>query len=223
MNMARESYQEQLEALLSDTIEMSEVVIERYETALRALENKNESLARTVIDGDDEINELYIGLEGDCIDLFALQQPVASDLRFVASSFKILTDLERIGDLATNLAGYALEAERERYPEVDVIYIGTEAGAMVSEAMDAYNRADPDAAREVAARDDEIDRLCGAASDAVIEDLLRTEYGDEGMETMDDVSRLLLTIRDLERVADHAVNICARTVYMTDHGPELIY
>ena len=223
MNMARESYQEQLEALLSDTTEMSEVVIERYETALRALENKNESLARTVIDGDDEINELYLGLEGDCIDLFALQQPVASDLRFVASSFKILTDLERIGDLATNLAGYALEAERERYPEVDVIYIGTEAGAMVSEAMDAYNRADPDAAREVAARDDEIDRLCGAASDAVIEDLLRTEYGDEGMETMDDVSRLLLTIRDLERVADHAVNICARTVYMTDHDPELIY
>lgn len=223
MNMARSSYQEQLDALRSDTIEMGEVVVERYDTALKALENKNESLSRDVINGDDEINELYLDLEGDCIDLFALQQPVASDLRFVASTFKILTDLERIGDLAANLAGYALEAERERYPEVDLIYIGTEAGAMVSEAMDVYDRAAAEAAREVAARDDEIDRLCESASDAVLEDLLRTEYGDEETEMMDDVSRLLLTIRDFERVADHAVNICARTVYMADHDPELIY
>jgi phosphate transport system protein len=223
MNMARIDYQEQLEALHSDVLEMSELVIERYEMAIEALETKDESLARDVIDGDDEINELYLDLEGDCIDLFALQQPVASDLRFVASSFKLLTDLERIGDLAGNLAGYALAAERERYPEVDVMYIGSEAGRMVTEAMDAYGDCDPDIARTIAAHDEEINRLCGAASDAVLEDLLRTEYGDKGTEMMDDVSRLLLTIRDFERVADHAVNICARTVYVTDHDTELIY
>jgi phosphate transport system protein len=223
MNMARIDYQEQLDALRSDVLEMSELVIERYETAMEALETKDESLARDVIDGDDEINELYLDLEGDCIDLFALQQPVAGDLRFVASSFKILTDLERIGDLAGNLAGYALAAERERYPEVDVMYIGSEAGRMVTGAMDAYRDDDPETARAIAARDDEINRLCGAASDAVLEDLLRTAYGDEGTEMMEDVSRLLLTIRDFERVADHAVNICARTVYVIDHDRELIY
>ena len=223
MNMARIDYQEQLEALHSDVLEMSELVIERYEMAIEALETKDESLARDVIDGDDEINELYLDLEGDCIDLFALQQPVASDLRFVASSFKLLTDLERIGDLAGNLAGYALAAERERYPEVDVMYIGSEAGRMVTEAMDAYGDSDPDIARTIAAHDEEINRLCGAASDVVLEDLLRTEYGDKGTEMMDDVSRLLLTIRDFERVADHAVNICARTIYVTDHDTELIY
>jgi phosphate transport system protein len=221
--MARIDYQEQLDALQSDVLEMSELVIERYETAMEALETKDESLARDVIDGDDEINELYLDLEGDCIDLFALQQPVAGDLRFVASSFKILTDLERIGDLAGNLAGYALAAERERYPEVDVMYIGSEAGRMVTGAMDAYRDDDPETARAIAARDDEINRLCGAASDAVLEDLLRTAYGDEGTEMMEDVSRLLLTIRDFERVADHAVNICARTVYVIDHDRELIY
>jgi len=223
MNMARIDYQEQLDALQSNVLEMSELVIERYETAMEALETKDESLARDVIDGDDEINELYLDLEGDCIDLFALQQPVAGDLRFVASSFKILTDLERIGDLAGNLAGYALAAERERYPEVDVMYIGSEAGRMVTGAMDAYRDDDPETARAIAARDDEINRLCGAASDAVLEDLLRTAYGDEETEMMDDVSRLLLTIRDFERVADHAVNICARTVYVIDHDRELIY
>jgi phosphate transport system protein len=221
--MTRTAYQEQLDALRSDVIAMSEFVLERYDTALEALETKDESLARKVIDGDDEINELYLELEGECIDLFALQQPVASDLRFVASSFKIITDLERIGDLATNLSQYAIDAERERYTEIDVVYIGQEASAMVADAIAAYANHDGAKAREVAERDDTIDRLCADASEVVIADLLRTDYGDELPDTLDDISRLLLTIRDIERVADHAVNISARTVYMTDHDTELIY
>jgi phosphate transport system protein len=223
MTMARKEYQAQLVNLRDDVFEMSELVVERYDLALKALEAKDESLAKTVITGDQDINERYLDIESDCIDLFALQQPVASDLRFVASSFKILTDLERVGDLATNLAGYAIAAKRDRYPEIDVMYIGTEAGAMLAEAMDAYRDETPEIAREIADRDDNVDQLCADASEVVIEDLLRTEYGDEGTEMLDDVSRLLLTIRDLERVADHAVNICARTVYMIDHDMELIY
>ncbi len=221
--MARVEYQQQLDALRENVVSMSDLVLERYQMALRALETKDESLAREVIEGDDEINELYLDLEGDCIELFALQQPVAGDLRFIASSFKIVTDLERIADLAVNLAQYAIAAERERFPEIDVIHIGTETGAMVTDAVDAYAVDDSDVARDVAARDDRIDRLCEDASNAVVEDLIRTEYGDEADEVMDDVSRLLLTIRDLERVGDHAVNICARTVYMADHDTELIY
>jgi len=221
--MARVQYQKQLDDLRENVVAMSDLVLERYDSALTALETKDEALAEEVIEGDDKINELYLDLEGDCIELFALQQPVATDLRFIASSFKIVTDLERIGDLATNLAEYAIAAEQERYPEVDVIYIGTEAGSMVAEAIEAYGGDDPELAREVAARDDRIDELCSDAGDAVVEDLLRTEYGDEGEAVIDDVSRLLLTIRDLERVGDHAVNICARTVYMTDHDTELIY
>ncbi len=221
--MARVDYQKQLETLRSDVVAMSDLVLERYDDALSALEDKDEELAREIIEGDEDINELYLALEGDCIELFALQQPVAGDLRFIASSFKIITDLERIGDLATNLAEYAIAAEQDRYPEVDVIYIGTEAGLMVAEAIEAYRDDDADSSREIAGRDDRIDRLCMESSDVVVEDLLRTEYGDEATDVMDDVSRLLLTIRDLERVGDHAVNICARTVYMTDNDTELIY
>jgi phosphate transport system protein len=220
--MARTEYQAQLRDLRANVLEMGDLVVERYELALKALETKDEPLAREVIEGDHEINDQYLGIESDCIELFALQQPVAGDLRFVAASFKVITDLERVADLATNLAGYTIDAERERYPEVDVLYIGAEAGRMVADALDAYRHDDAESAREIAARDDKIDRLCGDASEVVIEDLLRTEYGGTDTEMMDDVSRLLLTIRDLERVADHAVNVCARTVYMTDHDTELI-
>ena len=221
--MPRNEYQKQLETLRSEVVAMGELVIDRYNDALNALERKDESLAESVIEGDAEINELYLDLESDCIDVVALQQPVAGDLRFLASTFKIITDLERIGDLATNLAEYAIAAERDRYPEVDIAHIGAEAGAMVVEAMAAYEADDTGAAREVAARDAEVDRLCAEASEAVVRDLIGTEYGDDETVLVDDVQRLLLTVRDLERVGDHAVNVCARTVYMVEHDDELIY
>ena len=221
--MARVEYQDELDDLRENVVAMGETVVDRYDTALTALETKNESIAEEVIEGDGQINERYLDLESDCIDLFALQQPVASDLRFVASSFKIITDLERVGDLAVNLAEYTIAAERERYPEIDLIHIGTETGAMVAEAIEAYGAGDAEHASAVAARDDEVDDLCPAAGDAVVEDLIRTDYDDEAEDVMDDVSRLLLTVRDLERVGDHAVNICARTVYMIDSDAGLIY
>jgi len=221
--MARNEYQADLDALRGDVLEMGERVVGSYDDALEALETKDGDLAAAVIDGDAAVNERYLDLEADCIDLFALQQPVAGDLRFVASSFKILTDLERVGDLATNLAEYALEAERERYPEVDIRYIGEQARAMLADALAAYDDRDAEAARAVAARDDEVDRLCETAMEVVVEDLLRTEYGDDTGTILEDASRLLLTVRDLERVADHAVNVCARIVYMVEHDDELIY
>jgi phosphate transport system protein len=221
--MPRADYQRQLDALRADVVEMSDHVLARYEDALTVLETRDAALAREVIEGDDEINERYLDLEGDCIGLFALQQPVAGDLRFIASTFKILTDLERVGDLATNLAAHAADAERDRYPEVDIRHVGERTAAMVEDAVAAYRDGDAEAAREIAARDDDIDRLCATASRTVIEDLLRTDYGDGAAARLEDASRLLLMIRDLERVGDHAVNVCARIVYMTDHDAELLY
>jgi phosphate transport system protein len=221
--MPRADYQRQLDALRADVVEMGDHVLTRYEDALTVLETRDAELANGIIEGDDAINERYLDLEGDCIDLFALQQPVAGDLRFIASTFKILTDLERVGDLATNLAAHAADAERDRYPEVDIRHIGERTASMVEDAIAAYRDGDPEAAREIAARDDDIDRLCATASRTVIEGLLRTDYGDGAAARLEDASRLLLMIRDLERVGDHAVNVCARIVYMTDHDAELLY
>ena len=225
--MPREGYQEQLDALQDDVLYMSEVVLDRVRMGLRALEAKDEALAREVIEGDHEINEMYLELEQDCIDLLALQQPVAGDLRFIAASFKIITDLERIGDLATNIGEYTLQANHDVFPEVDVQEIGTITRDMVEEAMDAYAREDADECHEIAAADDEIDALCERASETVVRDLIERELEETDAKDIEqllqDVSRLLLTIRDLERVGDHAVNICARTLYMVENDDELIY
>ncbi|MCF2207677.1 phosphate signaling complex protein PhoU [Halobacterium salinarum] len=226
--MARDSYQEKLDTLRDDVLYMSEVVTDRLRMALEAMAQKDDDAAWQVIDGDDEINQLYLDLEDDCIDLLALQQPVAGDLRLIASSFKIITDLERIGDLAANLAEYTLDADRDMFPEVDVQAIGDRTIEMVTDAMAAYASADVEACYAIAERDDDIDERCRSASQTVIRDLIETEIDaatdDAEIEAlMQDVSRLLLTVRDLERVGDHAVNISARTVYMVDNDDELIY
>jgi phosphate transport system protein len=226
--MPRKSYQEQLDELREDVLYMSEVVLERLRMGMEAIQDKDPELAEEVIERDAEINRMYLDLEQDCVDLFALQQPVAGDLRFIAASFKIITDLERIADLATNLGGYAMEAERGVFPEVDVQTIGTETIEMVEDAMAAYADADPEATTAIADRDDEVDELCRAASESVVRDLIDTEMDaaadEENVEVlMRDVSRLLLTIRDLERVGDHAVNIAARTLYMAENDDSLIY
>ena len=223
--MPRRGYQQQLDDLRDNVLYMSEVVLERLRMGLDALNRKDPDLAWSIIEGDDEVNGLYLDLESDCIDLFALQQPVAGDLRFIAASFKIITDLERIADLATNLAEYSLAADREVFPDVDVQSIGARAHDMVEAAMDAYASEDAAASRDVDDQDDELDRLCERASETVVRDLLERQLdaGEDVEDLMGDVSRLLLTVRDLERVGDHAVNVAARTLYMAENDASLIY
>jgi len=224
--MPREEYQEALEDLRADVLDMGDLAVTQLADALKALETRDDDLAREVIDGDAELNDRYLEREADCVDLFALQQPVAGDLRFVVASFKIITDLERVGDLATNLGEYALVGERDRLPGVDVGSIGADAKALLEDALAAYAAEDVAACRAIDDRDDGIDALCVRASERVVRDLIERESGGDGWEIerlMDGVSRLLLTIRDLERVADHGVNIAARTLYMVENDPELLY
>ncbi|WP_136589435.1 phosphate signaling complex protein PhoU [Salinigranum halophilum] len=222
--MARQAYQSRLQGLRDEVLYMGELVAEQLRTGFDALEGKDDELAQAVIDGDEEINGLYLELEKECIDLIALQQPVAGDLRFIASSFKIITDLERIGDLATNLGGYALQAERDAYPEVDIRRIGDATLEMLERALEAYANEDVDGCYDIADRDDEVDAMCQVASQTVVRSLLEADSLEQDVdETFQDVSRLFLTIRDLERVGDHAVNIAARTLYMVEQNDELLY
>ncbi|AZQ15466.1 MULTISPECIES: phosphate signaling complex protein PhoU [Halorubrum] len=224
--MPREQYQTKLEGLRDDVLYMSEVVADQLRMGLNALERQDGELGEKVIAGDAEINELYLELEGQCTDLIALQQPVAGDLRFIAASFKIITDLERIADLATNLGEYAKQPDREVFPDVNVQRIGDDTLTMLDDAMAAYAESDSDRCFAVAEADDEVDAACEAASDLVVRDLIeRDELRETGdtEETLQHVSRLLLTIRDLERVGDHAVNIAARSLYMIENDDELLY
>jgi len=224
--MSRISYQNQLDRLADDVLYMSEVVLDRLRLALSALERKDAATARRVIDGDDEINDQYLELESDCIDLLALQQPVASDLRFVAASFKIITDLERIADLAVNLAEYSLAADTDALPEVDIQAIGTAITEMVEDAMVAYADEDAQLCYELADRDDTVDAQCEAASETIVRDLLGREESAVPTvleDQLGDISRLLLTVRDLERIGDHAVNIASRSLYMIQNDADLLY
>ncbi|GAA0656575.1 phosphate signaling complex protein PhoU [Salarchaeum japonicum] len=225
--MTRESYQEELDDLRRDVREMGDLVLGRLDDALACLAgDAGDDLAREVVRGDDEVNERYLALEDACIDLIALQQPVAGDLRFVVASFKILTDLERVADLAVNLAEYSLAASDIAVPTDDLSTIGERARDLVERALDAYIDTDPVECRAIADADDEIDALCARANETVVRDLIEREADADAwtVETlMDDVSRVLLTVRDLERIGDHAVNVAARTLYMTENDPELIY
>jgi phosphate transport system protein len=224
--MTREGYQDELNQLREDVLYMSEVVLERLKMGLTALEQKDEEMAWEVIEGDHEVNELYLELEKQCTDLIALQQPVAGDLRFIAASFKIITDLERIADLATNLGDYTLEATRNLAPDVDIQAIGEAVIGMVETAMEGYADEDIENCYAISERDDEVDGMCERASELVARDLIERENLDSEEEIealMQDVHRLLLTIRDLERVGDHAVNIAARTLYMVESDDELLY
>ncbi len=225
--MPRTQYRESLEELKEDVLYMSEVVAERLRMGLDALEQKDEQLAEEVIEGDGEINRMYLDLEKDCIDLIALQQPVAGDLRFIAASFKIITDLERIADLATNFGHYAKDAEQDVFPDVDIQRIGDYTLSMLQEAMEAYETEDVDRCYAVAESDDELDEMCVDASEIVMRDLMKSDpFDDDDVaveNVMSNVNRLLLTVRDLERVGDHAVNIAARALYMAENDDELIY
>jgi phosphate transport system protein len=226
--VTRESYQRDLGSLRADVVEMGSLVHGQLRAGLRALESGDAALAHDAIEGDEAVNDRYLALESRCIDLFALQQPVASDLRFVAASFKILTDLERVGDLATNFAAYAIAGDRDRssrVPEVDLPAIGEDASAMLTEALAAYRTEDVARCRAVAASDDDLDALCQRASERIVRDLIEQEATDswDVERLLDDVKRLLLAVRDLERVGDHAVNIAARSLYMIENDPELVY
>lgn len=225
--MPRKDYQEKLRELRKGVLAMSDEVEERLVMGLDSLDERDEDLAWKVIDGDSEINDTYLELEQDCIDLLALQQPVAGDLRLIAASFKIITDLERIGDLATNLADYSLDAKRTVYSEVDIRELGDEALGMLEDAMAAYENKDPALCYDVAERDDDLDTKCEEINELVMRDLIETEHEVDDPEEIDellhDVSRLLLTVRDLERVGDHSVNIAARTLYMVESDDELIW
>jgi phosphate transport system protein len=223
--MTRREFDRQLEALREAVVELGETVVDRLERAAEALETDDESLAQSVIEGDDAVNDRYLDLEGDCIDLFALQQPVAGDLRAVAAAYKISTDLERVGDLAVNVAEYALDLERELSPEVPIEELIGTAIRMVEDAVGAYAESgDAWRCHELADRDTELDAMCAHAGEVITRALLDHDVTDpeeiEGL--VADATTLMLLVRDIERVGDHAVNVAARTLYMTEGDDSLL-
>ena len=188
------------------------LVEERVADATRALELRDSDLAANVIAGDNQIDDVEVEVEEECLKILALHQPVASDLRFIVAALKINNDLERVGDLAVNIA------ERTQYIAsqppanlaLDFSTMAAKARTMLKRALDALVENDVSIAREVRTSDDEVDAMNREMYRAV----------QAALETQTDNVQLLIHLlnvsRHLERVADLATNIAEDVIYMIE-------
>jgi len=182
---------------------------------LTALETSDTALAERVIANDDKIDNFDRKIESQCVRLLALEQPMAKDLRIIATSFKMITDLERIGDWSVDIAKRLSiwEAHPHTVSASKFNELVADVKAMVADSIEAYTQGNVQQARTFEARDDRIDSLYKQIVDDMVNSLAQ---GKCSTETVADVTSLLYVIRYLERIADHAVAIGNRICYMEE-------
>jgi phosphate transport system protein len=225
--MVRESYQQQLEGLIESVSRLGEEAVEGLRMGLRAIRDHDRELAEGLDAWDDAIDRLTLDIEKTCTDLLALQQPVAVDLRLILSAFKIVTDLERVADLAVNLGEYAMASEAfVLIPKSELLDLGEYACRMIEGSLEAFRERDPEKAKEVIYQDKEMDQRCWDLRTELLTQIIRSAREKvseaEARKIAGNVITVIWSIRDLERVGDHAVNICARTIYWLTANPEFI-
>src|SRR4030095_3121813 len=180
--------------------------------ATRALIERKPSLAQRVIDEDDKLHQLELEIDDICLEILAREQPVASDLRFIATAMKIVGDIERIGDNGVNIARRALEIldEPELKPIIDVPVAAAAAQRILKESLDAFVNGDGELAKRVIEGDRYIDDVC----EQMLRELLT--YMFEDPTTISRALRLIFVARNLERVGDHAANIAEMVIFLVD-------
>jgi phosphate transport system protein len=205
-------FHEELETLKQTLLAMGGLVEDQIGRVVRALVERDSDLAQEVIDRDREVNAYDVEVDEKCVELLALHQPTAGDLRFITTAMKIVTDLERIGDQAVNIGQRVLELNREPQlkPYIDLPRMAERAQHMVKESLDAFVARDTELARQVCGEDDTVDAL----KEQVFRELLT--FMMEDPKTIPRAIRLILISRFLERVADHATNIAEMVIFMVD-------
>jgi phosphate transport system protein len=206
----RLSFHDQLDALKRDLLKMGIVVSEAIRKAVQALAKQDEALAREVVDSDDAIDQMYLDIEKRCFQMMALQQPMASDLRTIGTVLKISTDLERIGDHASDIAKTVLRMSGEPLITelVDIPRMADRVQLMIREALEAFVAQDAERARKMMGIDDEIDATYGKILEEIME-IIQTQPLKARQATY-----LLMCALWLERVGDHATNLGEWTIYM---------
>jgi phosphate transport system protein len=203
-------FQEELDMVKARLLEMGGLAEERVRLAVRSLVDRDRTLVERVLGGDSAINLLHIEIDDRCFKLLALHQPMAVDLRAIVSATKINSDLERVGDLAVNIA----EAVRRylQHPPVkeliDLPHMAEIAQGMLRDCLDSYVRRDTTLAQTVLDRDDELDML----KTTVFRDLLDHMLVDAA--TIEPSLDLILISRHLERIGDHATNVAEDVIFM---------
>ena len=206
----RRSFNEELKKLKNEMLKMGSIVEESINESVRALKEQDLELAEKVIEDDDKIDEYEIELEEMCTKLIALQQPVARDLRTIIVISKLATDLERIGDHASNIAHMVLEIGEEDLikPLIDIPRMTDIVTDRLQKSLNAFVNLDTETAEKVAREDEEVDIL----DEQILRELVTFMLEDPSR--IEQALYLTFISRFLERIGDHSTNICERVLYM---------
>ena len=209
----RRNFEDQLSELQEDLLRLGRYVQEAHGKAMDALSRGDLAVAKQIINDDDFADDMTFGIQTRATQLLALQQPMARDLRFVASCLKIVIDLERIGDHASDISKVTRSLAGQSHFRIptELPTLSEMASKMVGDSLQAFVQHDTKLAVQVARDDDAVDDLC----DAVQSDMMNLMRADSSR--VEQATRLLLVARSLERVADHATNI-AEQVYYVETG-----
>lgn len=204
---------EELKELHKDILRMGALAQEAIHNSIEALKNRDKTQAQEVINADNRVDELELSIDERCIDLIARYQPMAGDLRFIATGMKINAELERIADLAVDICQRVLELADKPLlkPLVDIPKLSMIAQSMVRDAIDSFVKKDPELAKKVVLSDSEADALRNCVNDELVNDYMGKDASTAGRAVP-----LFLIARHLERICDHATNIAEDAVYMVE-------
>lgn len=203
-------FEEELRLIKEKVLRLGGLVEEGIANSIKALVERDTQLAERTIENDHVINGLEVEIDELCLKVLALRQPAASDLRLITTAIKIITDLERIGDMAVNVCERVLELNEESplKPYIDIPRMALAAQRMLKESLDAFVNGDTDLATKVLVEDDFVDEL----NRQIFRELLTFMMEDPN--TISRAMKVLFISKYLERIADHATNIAEIVVFM---------
>jgi phosphate transport system protein len=209
---ARTEFDHELEMLHLDLIRMGGLIEDAIDKSIFALEKRDKELARKIIESDKQVDDLERVIETQCLRLLLKQQPVARDLRAISTALKMITDMERIGDHASDIADLTLRFGDQPFIKSvkHIPLMANIASAMVKDSINAFVKSDTVSSREIIARDDEVDSLFETVKQELVALLTSSpDYADQAID-------FLMIAKYLERIGDHAVNVAEWVIfYMT--------
>ena len=206
-------FHKELEKIKKKILSLGGIVEDRVRLSIKAIETRDSVIAKEIINGDYEIDEMEVDIEEDCLKILALYQPVAVDLRFITTVIKINNDLERIADETVNIArgiNYLSKRKQQLGFDFDFSEMLAKTQFMLKRSLDALVNLDTDIAAKVCILDDEVDKMNGDVH-RMVKDAIK-----KNPEMGEHLINLLLISRHLERIADHATNIAEEVIYLVN-------
>lgn len=205
----RSRFDEQLRELNKEMIDMGRMIVQSIAVAIEALTDKDDILAKRIMERDDQVDHAQKKIENICFNLLIQQQPVARDLRTVTAAMKMVTDMERIGDHAADISEMTIlmgkESPIDKFQHINKM--ASETVIMLNHSIEAYVERNKEKAKEVIEHDNVVDQLFDEVKKDII-NLIQNDSGD-GEEALD----LLMVAKYFERIGDHATNIAEWVIY----------